>query len=75
MLFRSGHPVDNLYLRIERPGTEEMTLLLRPDEVSALVYVLNGALWSWLASAVEDGKMMFVESRPVEKSNAANSNC
>lgn len=43
--FVDGHPVDTVYLRIERGG-EPWTLLLRPDEAQAICWVLNGALWS-----------------------------
>ena len=41
----TGHPVDTLYVRLERDG-EDTTLLLRPDEAQAIAWVLNGVLWS-----------------------------
>ena len=41
-----GHPVDTLYLMLERDGKRDTFLLLRPDEAMALAWCLNGALWS-----------------------------
>lgn len=41
-----GHPVDTLYLKLERNGQTDTFLLLRPDEVAALAWCLTGALWS-----------------------------
>lgn len=45
-----GHPVDTLYLKLEREGVVSTFLLLRPDEVTALLWCLSGVLW---ASQVE----------------------
>ncbi len=42
----SGHPVDTLYLRLEREGEGALSILLRPDEAAALAYCLSGVLWS-----------------------------
>ena len=45
--FVKGHPVDTLYVRLERDSeSEPTTILLRPDEAQAICWVLNGALWS-----------------------------
>lgn len=41
-----GHPVDTLYLKLERDGQVDIFLLLRPDEAAALAWCLTGALWS-----------------------------
>jgi hypothetical protein len=41
-----GHPVDTLYLKLERDGTIDTFLLLRPDEAAAVAWCLTGALWS-----------------------------
>lgn len=41
-----GHPVDTLYLKLERDGHTDTFLLLRPDEAAALAWCLTGALWS-----------------------------
>lgn len=48
--FVSGHPVDTMYLRFERNGQEPTTILLRPDEMAAVMHVAAGALWSHLVS-------------------------
>jgi hypothetical protein len=44
--FVSGHPVDTLYLRLERDAASPTTILLRPDEAAALAWCLTGVLWS-----------------------------
>ena len=44
--FVKGHPVDTLFLRLERE--EELTILLRPDEMAAIAYCASGILWSHL---------------------------
>ena len=44
--FVSGHPVDTMYLRFERDGQEPTTVLLRPDEMAAVMHVTAGVLWS-----------------------------
>jgi hypothetical protein len=44
----SGHPVDTLYLKIERNNRVDTFLLLRPDEMAAIGWLATGALWSLL---------------------------
>jgi len=41
-----GHPVDTLYLILERDGKRDTCLLLRPDEAAALAWCLTGVLWT-----------------------------
>jgi hypothetical protein len=43
-----GHPIDTLYLRLEKRDVEPLTILLRPDEAACLAWLLNGVLWSKL---------------------------
>lgn len=43
-----GHPIDTLYLQLERDGHIDTCLLLRPDEAAALAWCLAGVLWSSL---------------------------
>ena len=50
----TGHPVDTMYLRIERDGEHQMFLLLRPDEASAIAWVLTGAQWSFQISELSE---------------------
>lgn len=49
-----GHPVDTLYLRLERDGNVDTFLLLREDEAAALIWCLSGVLWSIRVEAVPD---------------------
>lgn len=44
--FVEGHPVDTLYLKLERDGEDPYILLLRPDEAAAIAWCLTGVLWS-----------------------------
>ena len=44
--FIEGHPVDTIYLLLEKDGAVKTHLLLRPDEVAALAWVATGVLWS-----------------------------
>lgn len=44
--FVSGHPVDTMYLKMERGGPVDVFLLLRPDEMAAMAWLANGALWA-----------------------------
>ena len=44
--FVYGHPIDTLYLKIERDDNVDALILLRPDEATAIAWVLTGALWS-----------------------------
>lgn len=41
-----GHPVDTLYFQAEKNGQITTQLLLRPDEMAAVAWVITGALWS-----------------------------
>ncbi len=41
-----GIEPDTLYLRVHPSKGDEITLLLRPDEIQAIVWVCAGALWS-----------------------------
>ena len=56
--FAEGHAIDTMYLRLERPDAEEVTLLLRPDEMAIISTLLTGVLWSWLVAHVEEGRPM-----------------
>jgi hypothetical protein len=42
----AGHPVDTLYLELERDGKVGTFLLLRPDEAAAIAWCMSGVLWS-----------------------------
>jgi dTDP-D-glucose 4,6-dehydratase len=42
-----GHPVENIYLKIEGEGRETREFWLRADEAQAIAWVLNGALMGW----------------------------
>jgi len=44
--FVEGHPVDTLYFQAEKNGKVTTQLLLRPDEMLAIVWVMTGLLWS-----------------------------
>lgn len=39
---------DTVYLCLEKEGTEPTILLLRPDEMQAIAWVVSGTLWSYL---------------------------
>lgn len=41
-----GHPVDNMYLKLERNGEEPIIILLRTDEMSAINHITAGIIWS-----------------------------
>jgi len=43
--FVSGHPVDTLYLKLDRPDSPVL-IVFRPDEMAAIAWVATGALWS-----------------------------
>lgn len=46
-LVRNNEPAcDTLYFRMEKAGTVDVEIYLRPDEAAALIWVLSGALWS-----------------------------
>ena len=44
--FVKGHPVDTLYLKLERTNEEPVCILLRPDEMVAIAYCATGVIWS-----------------------------
>ena len=41
-----GHPIDTMYLKLERNGEIDTFLLLRPDEMAAIGWLSSGMLWS-----------------------------
>jgi hypothetical protein len=41
-----GHPVDTIYLKLEREEEEPTLILLRRDEALTITWLLSGALWS-----------------------------
>ena len=41
-----GVEPDTVYFQMSRDGEETLTLLLRPDEMQAIAWVCNGALFS-----------------------------
>lgn len=43
-----GHPIDTVYLAWQKDGDEGGCLLLTPDELAAIAWVANGAVWSHL---------------------------
>jgi hypothetical protein len=47
-----GADVDTVYIEMERDGERDVLLLLRPDEMAALVYCMGGALYSKLIEQV-----------------------
>lgn len=40
-----GHPIDTLYLKLEKAGKETLWLM-RPDEFAAIAWCITGVLWS-----------------------------
>lgn len=44
--FVEGHPVDTMYIRLEREGEEPTIILLRPDEMASIAWLASGVLWS-----------------------------
>lgn len=48
------HPIDTIYLRLEKPGVEPTLLLIRPDEAAALAWCLSGVLYSLHLKDVTD---------------------
>lgn len=51
--FVHGHPIDTLYLQIERDNDDTFTIVLRPDEMAAIAYCAAGILWSHLNDVQE----------------------
>lgn len=62
--FVSGHAVDTMYLRaIRDSGEDDWLILLRPDEMAAMAWLIGGTLWSNEMSRLiegvnQDGKML-----------------
>ena len=52
----TGHPVDTIYLRWQRDGDEERTLLLRHDEAAAIAWCTTGALLGASIAALAEAK-------------------
>lgn len=54
-----GKPVlDSIYLKMEHEKKwKELEIRLAPDEAQAIIWVLSGAVWSWLSSAVGRRRM------------------
>ena len=44
--FVKNHPVDTMYLKLERPPEKPIVIVLRPDEMAAIAWVTSGTLWS-----------------------------
>lgn len=44
--FVKGHPVDTVYLCMEKNGAKPTIILMRPDEMQSLAWILSGVLWS-----------------------------
>ena len=43
-----SHPVDTIYLKMERTGEKELLILLRDDEATRIAALLANAVWSLL---------------------------
>jgi hypothetical protein len=44
--FVEGHPIDTMYIRMEKDGVDPTVLLFRPDEMACLAWLISGVLWS-----------------------------
>ena len=44
--FVDNHPVDSMYIRLEKDGEEPTIIYLRPDEVACIGWICTGILWS-----------------------------
>lgn len=44
--FVENADVDTVYLKLEKEGVEPTVLLLRPDELQAIIWVSSGTMWS-----------------------------
>jgi hypothetical protein len=51
--FVDNHPIDTLYLKIERDNDDTFIIVLRPDEMAAIAYCAAGILWSHLNDVQE----------------------
>lgn len=49
-----GHPIDTYYLMFERDGQRDVFVLLRPDEVAAVNWIVSGLLWSHLEAKLPE---------------------
>ena len=47
------HPIEKVFLRLSYQGETPLTIYLRPDEMQALAWVMNGALWSLTMQSVK----------------------
>lgn len=41
-----GHPIDSMYIQLEKDKVVTTSLLLRPDEVAAIAWIASGVLWT-----------------------------
>ncbi len=46
--FVENHPIDTMYLKLERDSNVDTFLLLRPDEMAVIGWLANGTLYSKL---------------------------
>ena len=44
--FVNGDKIDTMYIRLERDGAEPTIILLRPDEMTCILWLASGVLWS-----------------------------
>ncbi len=44
--FLYGHPVDTMYIRMEKDGVDPTIIMLRPDEMACIAWLASGVLWS-----------------------------
>ena len=44
--FVDGHPIDTMYICLERDGEKPTIILLRPDEMACIAWLSSGVLWS-----------------------------
>jgi len=49
-----GHPIDNVYLKLEKNGVEPTIMLFTVDELAAIAWCCTGTIWS-----------MLIDKRPV----------
>ena len=60
-----GHPHDNLFISLIRDGKRESVLFFRPDEITCLIWVASGALWSHLIMELQaKGEVKFEQNNP-----------
>ena len=50
----TGHPIETAYLRWSKDGDEGGMLMLRADELAAIAWVAQGAIWSGLYGRLEE---------------------